>query len=243
MKKISPILVFFLLLFTLTNASAQSMSNSSYKIDLNPSDNQPVEPPHTIIEANQINKNPESPSKIINGDNYSIELSYENDKTQLPFMVSVSSDALDYGKIEAGEPVTRSNSISVFPGEAHGFQVLAQENHALQSDTKDTIPDTSCDSGNCNNILSDQWELPLTYGFGLTCQNVNGKSCVDSFQNGYYKRFANLSFDETAASLMSQSSGSKNELQSIILYKINVAANQPDKPYANSISLIATPNL
>lgn len=243
MKKPYSIILLALLLFVAkTNVSAQSMSNSSYKIDLQAPQSQEEQSPHQQIEAKQILKNTDSPSRIINGDNYSIELSYDDDKTQLPFLMSFSSDGLDFGKIEAGEALTRSNSVSVFQGEAHGFQVLAQEDHALQSETKDQIPDTSCDSGSCNQILSDQWELPLTYGFGLTCQNVNGHPCLDSFQNNYFKRFANLSFNERATPVLSQLSGSKNEAQSIILYKINIPANQSDAPYANSISFISTPN-
>lgn len=223
-------------------ALAQSMSNPDYKIDLSPLDTSIKESKdNTTYQTNTELLNEKASSRIIKGNNYTISLSYEDENLQEPFIASSSTDQLNFGEIDAGEPIIRSHSVSVTIGSAHGFQVLSQEDHNLQSDNKEEIPNTSCDSGSCTQILSDVWENPLTYGFGYRCQDILDKQCAQGFENNYYKRFANISFNESPAQIIYQ--GGRKNAESILLYKINISAGQARNKYHNSISYLFVPNL
>ncbi len=222
---------------------AQLLKNEKYNLQLNTTTQENLEAnPATEgkIKTTDI-KAPEINSKIIKGDNFIAELSYEDDKKQLPFLFSISSTSIFFGEIEPGEPFLRTQSISVSPGSAKGFQVLAQQDHPLTSSDNAQIPNTSCDSGSCTNILSDSWELPLTYGFGYTCADVTSEACVSSFRSKLYKRFSSLSFNENPSQVLFQSKNDKSE--SIIEYKLNVSPTQVKRTYSNTINYYFIPNL
>lgn len=236
MKFILPI---FILLFTATYAYAASMSNSSYILDVtnDTSSLQPTpNPKPTPIKL----KLPNNSSKVISGNNYVAYLSYDDDGNKLPLVFTNSSDALNFGKIVPGEPLIRTQSLTVLPGTNHGYQVLSYEDHVLQQDSA-SIPDTSCDSGNCTQILSDLWQNPLTYGFGYRCDNVSSSFCALGFEDNEYKRFANESVGDAPTVILSAHTGSKAE--SVISYKLNIGPTQTQKAYQNIIYYITVPSL
>lgn len=238
MKTALPALVALVLLLTPSSGYAVSMSNSSYILDVTNdiSSPQPTATPEDEEVAPPITQN----TKLISGDNYLVYLSYDDDVKNLPFLFSTSGDGLNFGKVIPGEPLIRTQSFTVLPNTSHGYQVVAFEDHVLQRDGA-SIPDVSCDAGNCTSILSDVWQNPLTYGFGYRCDNTTGMSCTTGFEQNRYKRFANDQAKETPQPVLDSRVGEKSE--SVISYKLNVAGNQPEKGYQNIIYYITVPSL
>ncbi len=218
-------------------AYAQSMSNSSHTFDIN---NDPNEPTPTQ-QAQKVEEQPDEVShsnRVISGDNFVAYLSYDDDTGYKPLVSSISSDSLNFGKIVPGEPLIRTQSIRVIPGTDHGYQVVVSENHGLKNGDS-LIPDTSCDTGNCTQILSDVWDNPLTYGYGYRCDSVSGSGCTNGFEKDQYKRFPNDAAGESSVTMIEAT----NRSDSIVSYKLNVAGIQPDKAYQNIIYYITAGSL
>lgn len=245
MKKIYtlPLLLLGIILFFYSQAKAESLENKNYQLQIGAPTQQDPEPQSgtvNIITPPEI-KPAEIDERVIKGDNYIVELSYDDDKKHIPFSFSLSSDSIHFGDIEAGDPLLRTQSISVSPGSARGFQMLAQQDHPLTNSSGTQIPNTSCDSGSCTDILSDSWELPLTYGFGYTCRNVNSSSCSPTFGGNLYKRFSTGLFNEQPSQILYSSEGKKSE--SVMEYKLNIPSTQAKGSYSAIINYIFVPNL
>ena len=236
MKKSCLVMLLSFLVFSPAQVFSQSMSNESYKLELNSNPRSNSKDSNSNLN---ISKSPGTSENKIIGDNYIIELSYEGDN-KLPVVLTVSNDSLDFGNIEAGDPLIRTHSVGVLSGSSQGYQVFSFENHSLKSGEIE-IPNTTCDTGNCNQILSDLWVNPLTYGFGYRCDSIGGNPCSDNMQKDYFKRPANEAFNEFPTPIIV--SLTPIDSQSIISYKINISGTQPNKEYQNIIYYILTPNL
>lgn len=224
------ILLFIIALFTINSvhAYAQEMSGDFYKIDLSPN----------AYKGNKIDKNMsiiDLSSHTISGDNFSVTYPYVDDYNNLPLGITLSNDILDFGTIESGEPITRSHTLTVFSPSERRYSIFLYQDTGLTAESKIQIPNTSCDSGSCTSILADTWTLPLTYGFGYTCENKD--TCVSSFQDSYYRRLASASNKESPAEIIT---GVKNTKTNII-FKLNVAPTQNKDIYSNTIYYILTP--
>ncbi len=178
--------------------------------------------------------------QIIRGNGWTAVLSNKEDKKK-PFLFYVSNDLVNFGEINPGEPLLRTQTISVDPGSAKKFQVVVLQDHPLRSAEKHEIPNTSCDNGNCTNILPDTWNSPLTYGFGYRCENITGQTCNAVINSDTYRRFPNLEAGELPAPLLYSSGREKSE--AMIEYKINVPGNQPNSGYTTNVTLLASPAL
>lgn len=123
-----------------------------------------------------------------------------------------------------------------------GYQVTASENTPLTiTNTSVTIPDTTCDAGNCSQTTAAPWTSTLTYGFGYRCDNVSGTDCSQDFATTTnYKQFANTAKSELPVAVMSGTGASTNK-QAQITYKVNISGSQTAGVYANGITYIATP--
>ncbi len=163
--------------------------------------------------------------------------------TITPFSFAVSNSGVDFGKITPGEPIIRTTNLSVTTGEAAGFVVFVSENKPLTNKTGISIPDTTCDTGNCSEGIAGIWNSPLTYGFGYRCDNVDGISCLSGFNKlNYFKAFANYAQNESSQYIM-QAEGSLSPYTAQITYKVNIPGTQSPGVYQNTISYIALPSL
>lgn len=232
------LIVFILLMLSSSNAYAAEMNNSSYILNLSNDIYTPKPTPTSAKEKLPVlARNP----KLITGDNYLAYVSYDFDIENSPFVFTNSSTQINFGKILPGEPLIRTQSLTALPGSNYAYKILAYENHSPQKETF-SIPDTSCDTGDCTQFISSIWQNPLTYGFGYRCDSVDNNTCSAGFsEEGYFKRFANESAQEIPAEIVSSSSGEKSE--AVISYKLNIAGNQEEKGYENFIYLIAVPSL
>ncbi len=229
---ILPILILLICIYV--DQTYAQMRGSSYIIDTESTT--PQKKTQKVEKTTNSHK-----SNTIQGIGFTALLSDSRDLLNKPFIFSISDSFISFGNIKPGEPVVRNQAITLTPGSAHGYQVLASEVHPLRSEDKNEIPNTSCDNGNCTNMLSDYWQLPLTYGFGYRCENIISQPCLAGINEATYKRFSNTEVDE-APSLILYSGTSENS-KALIEYKINIPGNQPDTSYTTTITLFAFPNL
>jgi hypothetical protein len=122
--------------------------------------------------------------------------------------------------------------------------VHTYENHPLRAlSTGINIPDTTCDSGTCNESTAAEWINLTTYGFGYRCDNISGSDCSTDFANpSYYKHFASSETGETMQPVMT-GGNIGSDISSQITYKINISAAQEAGIYQNSITYIAIPSI
>ncbi len=233
--------LFFLFLGQTIDAQT-SMSNSSYIIrfpNLNSFSGKPSNSQYSLgITGGQL-----APG-LYSGSNYKIRAGFQYIKSIIPFSFSISSLFIDFGPVTPGAPVTRTNNLTVSNGSAYGYTVLAQENHPLRVNASGvSIPDTTCDSGTCDEQTSGTWSSLTTYGFGYRCDNVSGFDCQSGFSSATsYRQFASSESAELAQPVMRGVNVGRNK-QAQITYKINVAATQADGNYENYITFIALPSI
>lgn len=178
---------------------------------------------------------------LYTGTNYKVRSGFQYIYSIIPFSFSISSTSITFGVLNPGEPVTRTNNLTVSNGSAFGYQVTAQENNALRVlSTGVDIPNTTCDAGTCTDSVSAAWISPLTYGFGYRCDNVTGTDCATGFSDStYYKQFA----ASPSAQIVMNGTNVGSSKQTQITYKVNVSATQPAGSYQNVIMYIATPSI
>lgn len=178
------------------------------------------------------------------GTNYTVRAGFQYISSIIRFNFTLSSILIDFGTLSPTNPVTRTQTLTLSNGSAHGYTVTAQENHPLQVDsTGAQIPDTTCDGGTCTESTSAAWANTLTYGFGYRCDNVVATDCASGFSTGtFYKQFSDANASETPQSVMTGVNVGRNK-QVQITYKANVSGTQPGGNYKNVIMYIATPTL
>lgn len=224
-----------------TNAQS-SMSNSSYIIrfpNLNSFSGKPTNSQYKLgITGGQ------TAPGLYSGTNYRIRAGFQYINFGRSFSFSISSLFVDFGPVVPGAPVTRTNYLTVTNRSAYGYTVLASENHPLRMNPSGvSVPDTTCDSGTCNEQSSATWSSLTTFGFGYRCDNVSGTDCQSGFTNpDDYKQFASSESAELAQPVMRGVNAVKNA-QSQITYKINVSTTQPAGSYENAINFIAVPSI
>jgi hypothetical protein len=156
------------------------------------------------------------------------------------FSLNISNLIIDYGVISPTNSIYRSNNISIY-GKINSSTIKLYQDHPLRdSESSQTIPDTTCDNGSCSQVTSAPWENTLTYGFGYRCVNIIGNSCPGDFNNNYYKQLPDNSQKELPQTIMTNKQNLDN-LETQIIYKINTSKTQPEGNYANTITYIASP--
>lgn len=224
-----------------TNAQS-SMSNSSYIIrfpNLNSFSGKPTNSQYKLgITGGQ------TAPGLYSGTNYKIRAGFQYINFGRSFSFSISSLFVDFGPVVPGSPVTRTNYLTVTNRSAYGYTVLASENHPLRMNPSGvSVPDTTCDSGTCNEQSSSAWSSLTTFGFGYRCDNVTGADCQSGFTNpADYKQFASSESAEIAQPVM-RGVNAVRDAQSQITYKINVSTTQPAGSYENAINFIAVPSI
>jgi hypothetical protein len=222
-----------------TSASAQTMSNGSYIIqmgNLNSIAGRPTGSGFKLLyTAGQT-----SPG-LYSGGNYKVKSGFEYVLSKIPFRFSISSIFIDFGTVTAGNPVYRSNQLTVSNGSAFGYQVTVSQNHNLRNNPYGAeIPATICDSGHtCSTTTANQWQTPIAFGFGYNCTNVTGSTdCAPDFSSSiYYRPFV---ASPSAAVVMSSPNVGRNK-QATITYQLNVSNTQVAGLYNNVLNYIAMP--
>lgn len=226
-----------LLLLCISNSSAQTMTNSSYILqmgNLNSISGKPTGSGYKLGFTSG-----ETGANLFTGTNFKVRAGFQYINSIIYFRFSISSTLVDFGVISPTTPVTRTNELTVSNGSAGGYQVTASQNHNLRVNTSGfEIPATTCDTGNCTTTVSDIWTNSLTYGFGYRCDNVTGSDCATGFTTStYYKQF--VASPSAVAVMLSSNVGKSRKTQ--ITYRVNVSGTQPAGLYTNVINYIAIP--
>lgn len=232
----------FCLFYAQTIDAQASMSNGSYIIQW-PNLNSFAGKPSNSQYKLGITGGQNAPG-LYSGSNYKIRSGFQYILTRIPFSFRISSIFIDFGPVTPGAPVTRTNNLMISNGSAYGYTVLARENHPLRvSSSGISIPDTTCDSGTCNETASGAWTSLTTFGFGYRCDNVSGTDCQSGFASiDNYRQFASSEAAELAFPVMTGVNVGRN-IQSQITYKVNVSATQAAGQYENYITYIAVPSI
>jgi hypothetical protein len=224
-------------------ASAETMSNDLYKIHGGNFNSISGNAKNNAGKKVSFTSGETAPGQDL-GTNFKVNAGFQYIKGKNSFGFSISSSVINFGDLKPGEPITRTNRLTVSTGSSPGYQVIASEDHEPRvSASGPSIPDTTCDNGSCSETTPALWSSLLTYGFGYRCENLTGKDCNSDFlSQDMFKQFANTSKNEQPQQVMSGSS-TNNRTESEITYKVNVSQSQPSGLYQNNILYIAIPKL
>lgn len=227
----------FLILASAPPALAQTMSNDNYIIqmgNLNMSAGKPTGSGYKLL-----NTLGQTGPGLYSGTNYTVRAGFEYILSTIPFRFSIDRTFIDFGIINPTFPVLRANVLTVSNGSAYGYQVTVSQNHNLRVNASGAeIPATACDGPSCTPTTAAAWTSSLTYGFGYRCNNISGTDCDSQFSDAtYYKP---LISSPSAIIVMGSPNVGRNKVSQIV-YKLNVAGNQPAGLYQNVINYIATP--
>jgi hypothetical protein len=235
-------LILFALFYSFEANAQTSMSNGSYIIKF-PNLNSFAGKPSNAQYKLGITGGQTAPG-LYSGSNYKVRAGFQYISSRIPFSFGISSLFIDFGPITPGAPVTRTNNLTVSNGSAYGYTVLVRENHPLRVNSSGfSIPDTTCDSGTCNETTSGTWANLTTFGFGYRCDNIIGADCQSGFSNANdYRQFPSSESAELAFPVMRGVNRGRN-IQSQITYKVNVSTSQAAGLYENAITYIAVPSI
>lgn len=232
----------FVYLLIASQSSAQTMTNDMYRIQMGNFNS--ISGESANDDYNISITSGETTPGLFEGKNYKVKSGFQYVPRSSPFSFAISNINIDFGLLTPTNPVIRSTILTVTNTELDGYNVSAAQNHELQVPTTGAkINDTTCDDGRCTDTIASEWMSTLTYGFGYRCEREI-LSCVEgdsSFLNSnYYKQFPDSSQDESAASVMTGGRGVN--MNSTVLYKVNISSSQPPGTYSNTVTYLATPN-
>lgn len=222
------------------SATAQTMSSPNYKLkmpNLNFSSGAATSLDYKLgFTAGQT-----SPG-IYTSIGYKVKAGFWYIKSIIPFTFTVSPTLIDFGVLTAGSPKTDTITLTVSAGGAGGYQVTVQEDKPLTSSAGNTIPDTTCDNGNCDEHIAGTWSQNSTYGFGYTMYGNDVPTPFPSIPpaGNQYKQFPDKSLNETPEPVMFSSMVGKNRSSTMTL-KINISGTQAAGIYQNVLIFVATP--
>ncbi len=240
LKKLLP-LFFIIILVSVFNspAFAVNMSSDDYKIqwgNINIGSGkagQGGEPYRVGITMGQI-----APGLYSFENGYIVRAGFQYIYTIIPFSFKISKLTIDFGTLTAETPATDSLNLIVKAGGAGGYQVLAFEDHPLRPALGADIPDTTCDTGLCDETNADPWIQTNKYGFGF---NMTGDNISSDFaDNTYFRQFANKEDGEAAQVIMNSDLVTRSATASAT-FKANVSPDQAGGDYQNSVVFIAVP--
>ena len=215
---------------------AETMSSESYKIifgNFNITAGTKTSSSYTLTDTVG-----QTAAGEFNSSGYTVKAGFQYLYALYDFSFSISDLSIDFGSLTPGTPATATNVLTVSaPGV--GYAVSVFENHPLESENGDQIPDTTCDDGSCTEAQAAPWTLNTTYGFGF---NLSGDDVASDFVNGnYFRQFANQAGGESPQVIMSSSQAGKNR-QATVTYKVNIGGDQAAGDYSNYLVFVATPS-
>lgn len=230
--------ILYLILYV-ASASAQTMSNASYIIQMGNLNSISAKPTGSGFQLSYTVG--QTGPGLYSGANFKVRAGFQYISSIIPFRFSIVNNFIDFGIVNPTSPVLRTSVLTISNGSAFGYRVTASDNHNLRDNsTGAEIPPVACgDLGPaCTSASAGPWTSTLTYGFGYRCDNSTGTDCNTQFTNPtYYRPFAASPSAEVVMSGLNV--GRKKITQ--ITYKLNVSGAQPAGVYTNVINYIATP--
>jgi len=239
-KKISLLIIFFLLCFIIQSVSAVNMESPLFKIQYGEIG---------IAGGNKSSTNYNLSDTVgqtaagqFSSNGYIVKAGFQYIHSIIPFRFSISNTNINFGNLLPNSPQTASTTLTVSFGAAGQYQVTAIEEGKLRTlDDVNQIPDTQCDGGSntCNESLAKPWTSNSAYGFGY---NIDGNDIPNDFiNNTYFRPFPNRTENENPAIVMSSTNVGKNR-QATMTLKVNISPIQPAGRYQTIINFVATPS-
>lgn len=168
---------------------------------------------------------------------YSVKAGFQYIYTLYDFSFTISKLTIDLGTLTPNSFATDSHTLTVSaPGQ--GYSVTAYETAKLKNANSDSIPDTSCDSGTCDESTAGVWTSTAATGFGY---NMTGDDIPATFTDStYFRPFPDFSLAETPATVMTTSIAGRDRTATVT-YQANISPTQAAGDYETSIIYIATP--
>lgn len=156
-----------------------------------------------------------------------------------PFGFSIDNVALDLGELTIGDHSSATNKLAITTRGAGGYTIYAYEQTPLtHSNGTDTIPDTTCDAGVCDETIAGVWTTPTVPGFGF---NVAGDHVAADFLDGtYFRQFADDSAAEDMQPVMTSSNVANNE-EATVTYKVGIDSSVAAGNYQTGVVFVAVP--
>lgn len=156
------------------------------------------------------------------------------------FSFTLSKMSIDLGLLATGAHNTDSHLATITTRGAGGYTVYAYETHPLlHQNNVDTIPDTTCDAGACDETTAGIWTDTDIGGFGF---NADGSTAASDFlTTNHFRQFAN---DEAAESMqpVMTSNDIAIEDQATITYKAGLSSgSQVAGLYETNVVYVAVP--
>jgi len=179
---------------------------------------------------------------------YTLEAGFQyiyNTFNKFRFTINDPDLAIDFGHLVPGIGSTAYHSITISCPAAHGYEILAKQNHPLQIlSSGTTIPNTSCNIGStCTPSSSATWDTTNSYGFGYNVIGTNISDVPTGVGSSQY--FTDISkfrpFDTIGQYIMSENHPVSNR-KARITYKSLISVSQSTGVYSNAITFIAIPN-
>ncbi len=233
------IIIFTIFIFSVVPVLASVGQNVQYQIIL------PETKKEKILGEKQTKNQKQIEAEAYQKNGYLVRQGFANISSAVPFSFSISDLTIDFGILSPGVPATQSNRLTIATGSLGGYQIAALENHPLKldQDSDVTIPNTPCDSKNCNEQKAEAWINNSSYGFGFHPSGNNTPS--DFIGKNYYRQFADLEKGEKPQIISDETFTSNNppsQTKTItIVYKTNISKQQKAGRYENEITFIALP--
>ncbi len=215
------------------SASADTISNNNYSIDVGTIDTNP-QPTHRPKFQSQVLGTQTPKPEFTTGQDYTVNSSNNS------FSIQLSQNSIDYGILSSTNPVSRTSTLAL-PNSQFGGEILGYENHPLFSSGNAIIQNTSCDNGGCSSVTAAPWNNTLTYGFGYRCDSLDQTICDQQFsQSNYFKQYPDDSLNQLAEPLITDT-GVESTSKATITYKVNISGTQKTGGYNNNITYLAVP--
>lgn len=156
-----------------------------------------------------------------------------------PFGFSIDQTAVDLGILTPGVHNSASNQLSITTRGAGGYTIYAYEQTPLTNeDGVNTIADTTCDGGGCDETIAGVWTNPEVPGFGFNV--VAADAAADFLDATYFRQFADDSQAEGMQVIMSDTNIANNETGTVT-YKAGINGDTAAGNYQTAIVYVAVP--
>jgi len=165
------------------------------------------------------------------------------------FEFSISDIDLDLGILTPTAHNTADNQLTISTRGAGGYTVYAYEQHPLELvGGGDQIPDTTCDTGSCDETEAKPWTVQTVPGFGF---NIAGDNVSSDFTSSdpdctsdteCFRQFADNSASpsESMQTVMASDSIAEDE-SATVTYKAGISGTQTSGHYQTNIVYVAVP--
>lgn len=155
------------------------------------------------------------------------------------FSFRLSKTAINLGTLSPGTHNTDSHTMTINTKGAGGYVVYAFETRPLSHTTSAAvIPNTTCDTANCDYTVAGIWQDGDVPGFGF---NLTGDDIPADFLTGdHFRAFADRSNNEPMQVVMSSSNVAKTR-EATVTYQAGISETQAAGQYETGISFVAVP--